>query len=159
MIENILPQLEEQANQILQRLTGNQLHVSFVTQKLGRSSSKKNSKLIDTLDITIGDATGTRSYETYSGGEAFRINFSIRLALASLLAQRSGTSLQMLIIDEGFGTQDSAGCERLIAAINAIAPDFNCILTVTHMPRFKEAFQTRIEITKTDSGSQLRVVN
>ena len=154
MIENILPQLEAQSNHILARLTGNQLHVQFVTQKTGRRSSKSQ-KLIDTLDILIADANGTRPYETYSGGEAFRINFSIRLALARLLAQRAGTSLQMLIVDEGFGTQDSEGCDRLIAAINAIASDFSCILTVTHMPQFKEAFQTRIEVRKTERGSQL----
>lgn len=155
MIENILPQLEAETNNILARLTGNQLHVQIVTQKAGRRSSKKTTKLIDTLDILIADATGTRPYETYSGGEAFRINFSIRLALARLLAQRAGTSLQMLIVDEGFGTQDSEGCDRLIAAINAIASDFSCILTVTHMPQFKEAFQTRIEVRKTQQGSQL----
>ncbi|OKH26105.1 ATP-binding cassette family protein [Hydrococcus rivularis NIES-593] len=160
MIENILPQLEAETNQILARLTGNQLHVQFLTQKAGRSNSKrKNSKLIDTLDILIADARGTRAYETYSGGEAFRINFSIRLALARLLAQRAGTALQLLIVDEGFGTQDSEGCDRLIAAINAIAADFACILTVTHMPQFKEAFQHRIEVRKTERGSQLILSN
>lgn len=157
MIENILPQLEAQTNHILSRLTGNQLHVQIVTQKAGRRSSK-SSKLIDTLDILIADANGTRPYETYSGGEAFRINFSIRLALARLLAQQAGTSLQMLVIDEGFGTQDTEGCDRLIAAINAIASDFSCILTVTHMPQFKEAFQTRIEVRKTEQGSQLSLL-
>ena len=155
MIENILPQLEAETNQILSRLTGNQLHVQIVTQKAGKRASKKQTKLIDTLDILIADASGTRPYEMYSGGEAFRINFSIRLALARLLAQRAGTSLQMLIVDEGFGTQDTEGCDRLIAAINAIAADFACILTVTHMPQFKEAFQTRIEVRKTEHGSEL----
>lgn len=42
--------------------------------------------------------------------------------------------LKMLIVDEGFGTQDREGCDRLLAAIEAIAPDFACILTITHMP-------------------------
>ena len=155
MIENMLPQLEAETNKILSRLTGNQLHVQFVTQKAGRSSKKKT-KLIDTLDILIADTQGTRPYETYSGGEAFRINFSIRLALAQLLCTRQGTRLQMLIVDEGFGTQDRQGCDRLIAAINAISPDFANILIVTHMPQFKEAFQARIEVSKTpEMGSQL----
>lgn len=158
-IENILPQLEAEANQILARLTGNQFHIQFLTQKATKGTSKKKTKLIDTLDIVIADASGTRAYETYSGGEAFRINFSVRLALAKLLAQRSGTSLQMLIVDEGFGTQDNEGCNRLVGAINAIASDFACILTVTHMPQFKEAFQTRIEIQKGDNGSSLQVSN
>ncbi len=157
MIENVLPQLEAETNQLLARLSANQLHVQFVTQKAGRSgrASKKAAKMIDTLDILIADARGTRPYETYSGGEAFRINFAIRLALARLLAQRAGAALQLLIVDEGFGTQDQEGCERLIAAINAIASDFACILTVTHMPYFKEAFQARIEVYKTQNGSQL----
>jgi DNA repair protein SbcC/Rad50 len=158
MIENVLPQLEAEANQILGRLSANQLHVQFVTQRAGRRKTSINrtpTKLIDTLDILIGDVKGTRPYETYSGGEAFRVNFAIRLALARLLAQRSGTALQMLIVDEGFGTQDEAGCDRLISALQAIAGDFACILTVTHMPHFKEAFQTRIEVCKTQNGSQL----
>ncbi len=157
MIENVLPQLEAETNQLLSRLSANQLHVQFVTQKAGRSgrASKKATKLIDTLDILIADARGTRPYETYSGGEAFRINFAIRLALARLLAQRVGATLQLLIVDEGFGTQDQEGCERLIAAINVIASDFACILTVTHMPHLKEAFQARIEVSKTQEGSKV----
>ncbi|PSB55284.1 exonuclease subunit SbcC [Chamaesiphon polymorphus] len=163
VIENILPQLEAESNQILSKLSNNQFHVQFITQKATKGSrvkkaSVKSAKYIDTLDIVIGDANGTRSYETYSGGEAFRINFSIRLALAKLLSQRAGTPLQMLIVDEGFGTQDREGCDRLIAAINAISADFACILTVTHMPQFREAFQTRIEVHKTSKGSQIQVI-
>lgn len=155
-IENILPELEAETNRILSRLSANQLHVQFITQRTSKGS-KKSAKLIDTLDIAIADPRGTRPYETYSGGEAFRINFAIRLALARLLALRSGTALQLLVIDEGFGTQDDRGCERLIAAINAIAPDFSCILTVTHVPHLKEAFHTRIEVRKTEAGSQLQI--
>ena len=163
IIENILPQLESEANQILRRLSNNQFHIQFITQKSTKKASRskknsvKNAKLIDTLDIVIGDVNGTRPYENYSGGEAFRINFSIRLALAKLLSQRAGTPLQMLIVDEGFGTQDQEGCDRLIAAINAIANDFKCILAVTHMPQFKEAFHTRIEVIKTLEGSKIEV--
>ena len=154
MIENLLPQLEAMTNQVLGRLSNHQLHVQFVTQRAGR---KKKNKLIDTLDILIADVRGTRPYETYSGGEAFRVNFSIRLAIARLLALRSGTALQMLIVDEGFGTQDREGCDRLIAAIEAIAPDFACILTITHMPHFREAFQTRIDVSKNEAGSHIAI--
>ncbi len=153
MIENLLPQLEAMTNQILGRLSNHQLHVQFVTQKTGR----KSKKLIDTLDILIADVRGTRPYETYSGGETFRVNFAIRLAIARLLALRSGTALQMLIVDEGFGTQDREGCDRLIAAIEAIAPDFSCILTITHMPHFREAFQTRIDVYKDEDGSHITI--
>ena len=153
-IENILPELEAQTNRILAKLSSHQLHVQFVTQKAKKTGK---GKFIETLDILIADSQGTRPYETYSGGEAFRVNFAIRLALAKLLAQQSGTALQMLIIDEGFGTQDEQGCDRLISAINAISSEFACILTITHMSFFKEAFSTRIEVIKTDNGSQLSI--
>jgi exonuclease SbcC len=165
VIETLLPQLEAETNRILSRLSASELHVRFITQRAKKRAGKtskgaaiQDTDAIETLDILIADTRGPRPYETYSGGEAFRINFSIRLALARLLAQRSGTALQMLIVDEGFGTQDSAGCDRLIAAINAIAKDFKCILAITHMPHLKEAFQTRIEVHKTASGSQLAIV-
>jgi len=158
MIENLLPQLEAETNHLLGRLSDSQLHVQFVTQKSGRSA-KTESKLIETLDILIADTQGTRPYETYSGGEAFRVNFAIRLALSRLLARQSGSELQLLIIDEGFGTQDQEGCSRLIAALNRIAPDFACILAITHMPQLQAAFQTRISVSKTAAGSQLTLVH
>ncbi len=153
IMETVLPELESEANQILSRLTDHQLHLQFVTQR----SSRRSQKVIDTLDILIADPRGTRPYETYSGGEAFRINFAIRLALSRLLAQRSGAHLQTLLIDEGFGTQDPAGRQHLVAAINAVAPDFARILVITHIPSLQDAFPHRIEVYKGAEGSQLRV--
>jgi DNA repair protein SbcC/Rad50 len=150
-IENILPQIEAEANQILAQLTDHQFHVRFITQKAG----KKVDRIIDTLEIEIADNRGTRPYETYSGGEAFRINFAIRLALSRVMTQRKGGMLQTLIIDEGFGSQDREGCDRLVAAINAIAPNFECILVITHMPHLKEAFNAQIEVIKTEAGSRV----
>jgi len=148
-IEHLLPQIEAEANHLLAQLSNHQLHLRFITQK----ATKTANKVIDTLDIEIADQRGTRAYETYSGGEAFRINFAIRLALARVLAQRQGCTLQTLIIDEGFGSQDRDGCQRLLSAINAIAPEFGCILVVTHVPHLKEAFSTVITVQKTAQGS------
>ena len=56
------------------------------------------------------------------------------------------------VINEGFGSQDYLGCDRLVSAINAIALDFKCILiiTITHMPQMKEAFNTLIKVSKNE---------
>jgi exonuclease SbcC len=107
----------------------------------------------ETLDIQIADDLGTRAYELYSGGEAFRVNFAIRIALSQLLARRAGTQLHTLIIDEGFGVLDAIGRERLVQAINAVQDDFDRILVVTHIEELKDAFPARIEVTKTPEGS------
>ncbi|HFD40821.1 MAG TPA: SMC family ATPase, partial [Anaerolineae bacterium] len=100
---------------------------------------------------------GTRPYELFSGGEAFRVNFAIRVALSKLLARRAGAQLQLLIIDEGFGTQDAEGRQRLVEAINSIQEDFARILVITHIEELKDAFPVQINVTKTAAGSQISV--
>ena len=148
LIETALPEIENEANRLLSRMTENRMHVKIDTQR-----ETKKGDTIETLDINIGDELGTRNYEMFSGGEAFRINFSIRIALSRLLARRAGAPLPTLIIDEGFGTQDSAGIERLRDAINSIQDDFEKILVITHIEELRDAFPTRIDITKTPEGS------
>jgi exonuclease SbcC len=75
-----------------------------------------------------------------------------------VLARRAGARLQTLVIDEGFGSQDALGRQRLVEAINMVRDDFEKILVITHLEELKEAFPTRIEVEKTPKGSQLQVV-
>lgn len=156
LIEQALPELEEQANHLLHRLSDYTMGVRFNTQRAYKDSKRKD--LMETLDILISDGSGTRDYETYSGGEAFRINFAIRLALSRILARRAGARLQTLVIDEGFGNQDAQGRQRLIEAINIVKPDFEKILIITHIDELKDYFSNRIEVTKTPTGSKAEVI-
>ncbi|MBF8264803.1 MAG: exonuclease SbcC, partial [Dehalococcoidia bacterium] len=155
LIEAALPELEIEANRLLSRMTDNRLNIKLETQ---RDSKVKKGDPIETLDIKISDELGTRDYEMYSGGEAFRINLALRIALSKLLARRSGAPLPTLVIDEGFGTQDSNGREKLVEAINSIQGDFEKILVITHIEELKDLFPVRIEVTKTSEGSTFRVV-
>ena len=108
----------------------------------------------DDLDIEIL----VQRHRVHPGGEAFRVNFAIRLALSDVLAQRAGARLQTLVIDEGFGSQDALGRQRLIEAINTIKEDFAKILVITHIEALKDAFPTRIEVEKTPRGSVVNIV-
>ncbi len=156
LIEQALPEIEIQANQILDRLSDGGMSVRFATQKDYKDKNRDDKK--ETMDILISDSAGMREYELFSGGEAFRVNFAIRLALSRVLAQRAGARLQTLVIDEGFGSQDTEGRQRLIEAINQVRPDFAKVLVITHLEELKDAFPTRIEVEKTVHGSQVRVV-
>jgi exonuclease SbcC len=149
IIETAVPELERAANQLLTRMTDGRMHVRIETQR-----EIKTGELREALDIIISDELGSRPYELYSGGESFRINFAIRIALSQLLARRAGAQLRSLFIDEGFGTQDARGREHLVSAINSIQEDFDRILVITHIEELKDAFPARIEVTKTPQGSQ-----
>jgi exonuclease SbcC len=156
LIEQALPQIEAKANDLLDRLSNGTMSIRFATQ--AEYKDKKRDDLKETLDILISDGAGLRDYEMYSGGEAFRVNFAIRLALSEVLAGRKGARLQTLVIDEGFGSQDALGRQRLIEAINLVKPDFAKILVITHLDELKDAFPTRIEVEKTERGSTVRVI-
>jgi DNA repair protein SbcC/Rad50 len=149
IIETAIPEIEEEANRILWRMTDGRMHVKFETQRDVRSGTGT----VETLDIKIADELGTRSYELFSGGEGFRVNFAIRIALSRLLAHRAGTRLQMLVVDEGMGSQDQDGRDRMVEAIQAIESEFEKILIVTHLEDLRERFPARIEVTKTPRGS------
>jgi DNA repair protein SbcC/Rad50 len=148
LIETAIPEIEREANTLLARMTDNQMHLTFETQR-----DTKKGDVSETLDIKIADGLGTRDYDAFSGGEAFRLNFAIRIALAKLLAKRAGARLETLVIDEGFGTQDARGRERLVEAITSVQSEFKQILVVTHIQELKEMFPVQIEITKTPQGS------
>ena len=155
IIEGAIPEIEEEANHLLRRLTDNRIQVSIESLR-----DLKGGGTRETLDIQIADELGIRSYNLYSGGEAFRIDFALRIALSKVLARRAGTRLRTLIIDEGFGTQDSHGLEQLKDAIQEISQDFDKLLVVTHLPELKDAFPVQIEVTKDpELGSQLRVID
>lgn len=156
LIEQALPEIEGRANEILDRLSNSSMSVRFITQAAYKD--KKRDDLKETLDIQISDGAGARDYEMFSGGEAFRVNFAIRLALSNVLARRAGARLQTLVIDEGFGSQDAQGRQRLVEAINMVRPDFAKILVITHIDELKDAFPTRLEVEKTDRGSLVKVV-
>jgi len=153
LIDAVLPEIEQVANELLARMTGNRMHVTLETQRTTQKGTVQ-----ETLDIKISDEWGTRSYEMFSGGEAFRIDLALRIALSKLLTRRAGAPLATLVIDEGFGSQDATGRERLMEALRAIQDDFQCLLIVTHLDDLKELFDTRIEVTKTANGSVAQVV-
>jgi len=152
IIETVLPEIEEGANELLGRMTDGRMSVQFESQR-----ETKAGTISETLDIQVGDELGTRSYDLFSGGERYRLDFAIRIAISQLLARRAGARLETLILDEGFGSQDAAGRERLVEAINSIQADFGLVLVVTHIEELKEQFPARIEVVKGPAGSMVSV--
>jgi len=153
IIANTLPQIRDEANKLLKILTNGAFSIDFKTQRETASG-----KTIETLQIEISDANGTRNYELFSGGELFRINFAIRIALSKVLLKRSGASIRMLILDEGFGSQDEEGKDHIVECLNRIKDQFDTILVITHIEDLLDAFDQKIVVKKDMEGSKIFVI-
>ena len=62
IIDAALPEIADEANRLLARLTDNRMAVKFETQR-----TTKKDVLKETLDIAISDELGTRNYEQKAG--------------------------------------------------------------------------------------------
>ena len=152
LIEEAIPDIEKEANNLLSKLTDNQAHLMIESLRDLKSGATK-----ETLDIKISDTLGIRPYELFSGGEAFRIDFALRIAISKLLAKRAGATLQLLIIDEGFGSQDEEGLAHIMDTLYKIRDDFAKIIVVSHLPGMKDQFPVQFVVDKTSQGSVVTV--
>ena len=142
IIENVIPEIETTANDILQGLDTN-IRISIESQK----DLKKGGKA-ETLDINIVTEYGERPYANYSGGQQSLIDFSIRMALAIILARRSNCKIQTLILDEVFGELDPVNKQIVAKAIKYIAKrfDFKRILVISHAEELQDTCKNIIKI-------------
>jgi exonuclease SbcC len=145
IIENSIPELERISNDILSQMTNGQNSLRFDTQR-----DKKDGKgQIETLDIWVNDDSGyERIYETYSGGEALRIDLAIRLGLAEFLASRSGSKIEFTVMDEVLSSQDSEHRQMVIDAIKAVAGRFKKVLMITHIETARAMFDQQIVMSE-----------
>ncbi len=140
IIENSVPELERISNDILSQMSNGSHSLRFETQR----DLKSKDGVAETLDIIVNDWAGSRPYETYSGGEQLRIDLAIRLGLAELLANRAGSKIEFLAMDEVFGSQDSQHRDLVIDAIKSVADRFKLVLVISHITETQAAFDQQI---------------
>lgn len=152
--ENVIPQIESEANRVLAHMPtadGTVLRVELITQRELKSADH----LKETLDIRVSDEDTTRSFESFSGGERFRVSFALRWALAKLLANRRGAESRVLVIDEPDGL-DEIGMDGLAGILREAGDTFDRVLIVSHNPQLASAFEQTITVAK--SGGVSRIV-
>jgi DNA repair exonuclease SbcCD ATPase subunit len=123
------------------------MYVNIVTQTKDTKGAWK-----ETFEIEIVTQDGVRSFSALSGGEKFRVTFSMRLALNQLLAKRMGGEVQMLLLDEVSSSLDPEGLEVFISMIKRLERDVK-VLIITHDDRLKDAFDHAILVEMTEAGS------
>jgi exonuclease SbcC len=93
-------------------------------------------------------------YKSLSGGEAYRVDLSIRIALSKLLARRNNFRCSTLIIDEGLGSLDAGGRQRFVQLMESLKNDFERIICITHT-EIADEFRTVLKVKKENGKSKI----
>jgi len=152
IIDAAIPEIEEHANDVLSRLSDGRMSLKLVTQK-----AKASGGIAETLDIIVTDPAGERAYEEWSGGERLRIDLAVRIALGRMLASRTGSRIELLVLDEVCSPLDEAGEDALIDCINRLRESFGCILLITHRDALKDRLPQQIVVSRNGAGSEVSI--
>lgn len=135
------PELSEYASRFLMELTD------------GRYSSLE---LNDKYEICLYDDGELKP--VISGGEEDIANLCIRLAISQMIAQRSGRSLSLLILDEVFGSLDENRRNNVISLLYSLTNNFEQVILITHIDDIKEGIDNIIRV-EYDEEQGCSVVN
>jgi DNA repair exonuclease SbcCD ATPase subunit len=128
IVDSALPTLQEGSNAILRSLG---IHRSI---ELKSTRERLKGGTVETLDIVVHNHTTgkSRSYDTYSGGEATFLNLAMRKSLSDLLAQRSYRRLPFLVMDEVYAALDPDARQKALELLNMLSQEFAQILVTSH---------------------------
>lgn len=152
LVDNAMPQLEEIAAGMLDKLTGGRFAVRFPTQKTNKdgSTAEKNS-------ILVWDGERERDVLTYSGGEKRMLQTVIRLAVAEWTARLKGLRPDHLRIDEALDALDGENSTRLLDLLRSLESRYEKIIIITHDAAIAERLPGRIRLTKHFGGVTVEI--
>lgn len=111
------------------------------------------------LDLMVYSAvTGKeREVRTLSGGESFMAALSLALGMADQIQEKSaGVSLDIMFIDEGFGSLDEHARENAIRVLKHMADGSRLIGMISHVTELKQEMENQLIVTKDEEGSHVR---
>lgn len=95
-----------------------------------------------------------------SGGEEDLVNLCVRVAISQIIAQRSGKTLSLLILDEIFGSLDENRRSNVVNLLRNLTNSFEQVILITHIEDIKDEIDNIITIDyDTEKGCSKIVLN
>ena len=138
----------EAANQRLFAMTGGRYQLEC--HQMTAAETK------DTLDLDVLDNyTGkVRSVGSLSGGETFQAALALALGLSDVIQNYAGgVELDVLFVDEGFGTLDAESLEQAVTTLHSLVQGQRMVGIISHVPELKGRIENQLVVTKTPGGS------
>ena len=124
--------------------------------ELLRRQGAENQRSRSGLELNVLDhyEGGQRSVKTLSGGESFQASLALALGLADeMQAAAGGLRLDVLFVDEGFGSLDEEALELAIRTLSGLAERNKLVGIISHVSGLKARIDRQIVIQKTRGGS------
>ena len=148
-----LEQILDSANRRFWEMSGGQFELRMY--QLERAGEGKNRG----LDLMVYSAlTGKeREIRTLSGGESFMAALSLALGMADRIEAGSGAiNLDILFIDEGFGSLDEHSRDQAVKVLQEMAGGSRLVGIISHVTELKQEIEDQLIVTRDENGSQAK---
>lgn len=147
-----LRQILAAANRRFEKMTAGQFQLMLKdTEEAGRVKNEGLDLMVYSL------VTGKkREVRTLSGGESFMAALSLALGMADQIKGGSGAvSLDMMFIDEGFGSLDEHSRSQAVRILKEMAGGDRMIGIISHVTELKQEIDSQLVVTKDETGSSV----
>lgn len=149
-----LNQVLSAANRRLTAMTAGQFEMKL--KEIGQAGNRSNEGLDFMVHSLVTDTD--RDIVTLSGGEAFMAALSLALGMADRIqSANSGIHLDMLFIDEGFGSLDEHSRNAAVRVLKDLAERGQRLVgIISHVTELKQSIDDQLLVTKDNQGSRVR---
>jgi exonuclease SbcC len=110
-------------------------------------------ELDEDYNINVYDKGQKYPLDRFSGGEADLANLCLRLAISRVIAERSGSAINFLVLDEIFGSQDTIRKRNIMQTFTGLSKQFGQIILITHIEEVKDLMGNVIGVKELADGS------
>ncbi len=111
-------------------------------------------ELDDNYEMQVEDQGVAYPVSRFSGGESDLANLSLRLAISTIIADRTGANpMNLLILDEIFGSQDPNRKRSVMSALSRLSVQFRQIFLITHIEDVKDSMSSVIKVEEQEDGT------
>ena len=148
-----LARILRSANRRFEEMSAGQFELRMIdAEKAGKGKNRG-------LDLMVySTVTGKeREVRTLSGGESFMAALSLALGMADQIQESAASvSLDMMFIDEGFGSLDEHSRDKAVRVLQNMAEGSRLIGIISHVTELKQEIEDQLIVRKDEEGSHVR---